>query len=197
MDPQFGFTQGPCNTKFAPLAALGLYYQRSGLLQPLHMIPSEPGRAAFSVADKLLQVLVSILAGCQYIWEVNASLRTELALAHAWGFERYLEQSSLATALNELNRTQLALCEQAVRTIWRTTSQAVGHDWRSFLCFDLDLSGLPCGKGAEQSQKGYFSGKKTPPDANWPEPAPSNMVRPSGQSCSPVLVPARPASSQA
>jgi len=35
-----------------------------------------------------------------------------------------------------------------------------------FLELDFDLSGLPCGKQAEKSVKGYFSGKKTSPDGN-------------------------------
>jgi len=50
--------------------------------------------------------------------------------------------------------------------IWRTISRARQHDWRAFLLLDFDLSGLPCSPRAEASQKGYFSGKKTYPDAN-------------------------------
>ena len=104
-----------------------------------------------------------MLAGCAYISEVNSRLRSEVELAHAWGFERYLEQSSLALALNQqLNRTHLGQLEQAVGAIWRRHSWALRHDWREFLSFDVDLSGLPCGKGAQWSQKGYISGKKTP-----------------------------------
>jgi hypothetical protein len=33
----------------------------------------------------------------------------------------------------------------------------MNHDWRGYLWLDYDLSGLPCGKQAEASQKGYFS----------------------------------------
>jgi hypothetical protein len=162
MNIEFGTTKGPCNTKFAPLAALGLYWRQSGTLQPLQNGLYVPERAAFSTADKLIQVLVSMLAGCEYICEVNSFLRTEFDLAQAWGFERYLEQSSLAIALNQLSRTQLEQIEQAVGVIWAANSRALQHDWRGFLRLDLDLSGLPCGKNAEMSEKGFFSGKKTP-----------------------------------
>jgi hypothetical protein len=46
-----------------------------------------------------------------------------------------------------------------VQAIWRKTSRSLEHDWRGLLRFDLDLSGLLCGKDAEGSEKGYFSGK--------------------------------------
>lgn len=167
MKLEFGLTDGPCNTKFAPLAVLGLYFRQSGLLDPLKTVAFGPDSTAFSIADKLLQVLVSMLAGCRYIYEVNSSLRTETSLAQAWGFERFLEQSSLALVLNQLSRTNLAQIEQAVRTIWAANSWTLRHDWRGFLWLEVDLSGLPCGKGAEGSEKGYFSGKKTPLAASW------------------------------
>lgn len=166
MDTEFGLTNGAFNTKYAPLAAFALRLQAHGTLQPLQMVRDESGNPDFSLADKLKQVLISILAGCKYICEVNSRLRSEADLARAWGFERYLEQSSLALALNWLSRTNLAELEQAVQVIWRQTSRSVDHDWRGLLRFDLDLSGLVYGKGAEESEKGYFSGKKTPMAAN-------------------------------
>lgn len=162
MEIEFGLTSGPFNTKYAPIAAFALRFQQQGILQPLAWVQSQTGKPDFSIADKLTQILVSMLAGCAYISEVNSRLRSEVELAHAWGFERYLEQSSLALALNQLNRTHLGQLEQAVGAIWRRHSWALRHDWRGFLSFDVDLSGLPCGKGAQWSQKGYISGKKTP-----------------------------------
>ena len=89
-----------------------------------------------------------------------------MLLARAWGFERYLEQSSLAAGLNQLSRMNLDQLAQVSRSSWCLHSRSLAHDWRGFLRLELDLSGLPCGKGAEESEKGYFSGKKTPPDAN-------------------------------
>ena len=166
MQTEFGLTNGPFNTKFAPLAALGQCFRQEGTLKPFEKVASETGQADFSPATKLIQVLSSLLAGCEYICEVNSCLRSEMLLARAWGFERYLEQSSLADGLNRLSRMNLTQLEQASHSIWRLHSRALTHDWRGFLRLELDLSGLPCGKGAEASEKGYFSGKKTPLDAN-------------------------------
>lgn len=163
---EFGLTHRTFNTKYAPLAALALHFRAQGTLAPLQMVQDGSGAPDFSLADKLIQVLISILAGCKYISEVNSRLRGETELARAWGFERYLEQSSLALALNRLSRMNLVELEQATQVIWRKTSRAVRHDWRGLLRFDLDLSGLVCGKEAEWSEKGYFSGKKMPMDAS-------------------------------
>ena len=166
MGIEFDLTTGPFNTKYAPLAALGWYFQARERLKPLKKVQDGAGNPEFSLADKLIQVLISILANCEYICEVNSRLRSERKLAQAWGFERYLEQSSLAIALNSLNRTKLSQLEQAVQVIWCENSRAIRHDWRGLLWFDLDLSGLVCGKEAEGSEKGYFSGKKTLLDVN-------------------------------
>jgi len=166
MGIEFGLTTGSFNTKYGPLAALGWQFQVRERLKPMEKVQDEAGNPEFSLADKLIQVLISIMANCEYICEVNSRLRSERLLAQAWGFDRYLEQSSLALALNRLSRTNLSQLGQAVQAIWSENSRALGHDWRGLLWLDLDLSGLLCGKEAEGSEKGYFSGKKMLLDAN-------------------------------
>lgn len=102
MNTEFGLTNGPFNTKFAPLAALGLCFRQDGTLKYFDQVTFETSQADFSPATKLIQVFSSMLAGCEYLCEVNGCLRSEMLLARAWGFERYLEQSSLASGLNQL-----------------------------------------------------------------------------------------------
>jgi len=167
MQPEIGLTDASFNTKFAPLAALGWQFLQDGTLQTFEKVTCEVGKPDILPSTKLIQVLCSMLAGCEYICEVNSSLQSETNLARAWGFERYLEQSSLASCLNQLSRMNLTQLEQVSQAIWCSHSRSLRHDWRGFLRVELDLSGLPCGKGAEESEKGYFSGKKTPQDANW------------------------------
>lgn len=53
---------------------------------------------------------------------------------------------------------------EAITQIERKYGETPKHDWRGFLWLDYDLSGLVCSQQAERSKKGYFSGKKTPPD---------------------------------
>jgi len=193
MDIALGLTNGPFNTKYAPLAALGLHFQQDSTLQSFEQVVCESGKPDFSPATKLIQVLSSMLAGCEYLCEVNSRLRSESLLGRAWGFERYLEQSSLALGLNQLSRTNLEQLERVSRSIWRLHSRSIAHDWRGFLYLELDLSGLPCGKGAEESERGYFSGKKRSRDASWRVSAPHNTEKPFGRNCILALAQVSPA----
>jgi len=115
----------------------------------------------YSPTSKLQQVFLSILAGCEYLSEVNCRLKSEHALAQVWQLERFADQSLLSRTLDGLTQMNIDQLRTAETTIWQQCSQAMNHDWRGYLLLDYDLSGLPSGKQAEGSTKGYFSGKKT------------------------------------
>jgi len=166
MGLQFGTTEELTNTQFAPVAALMAYYEAQKVLEPLQSVASAAQKGDFTLAEKLEQVVWSMLTGCEYIAVVNTKLRPERVLAQVKRNDHFAEQSTLANALNELTQMNLAQLETAVRQISHRCSRTRQHDWRGFLMLDFDLSGLPCGKQAEGSKKGYFSGKKTSPDGN-------------------------------
>jgi len=163
---QFDTTDELTNTQFAPVAALMAYYEAQKVLEPLQSVTSAAPKGDFTLAEKLEQVVWSMLTGCQYISVVNTKLRPERMLAQVKRTDHFAEQSTLAIALNELTQMNLAQLEASVRQISHRCSRTRQHDWRGFLMLDFDLSGLPCGKQAEGSKKGYFSGKKTSPDDN-------------------------------
>jgi len=58
----------------------------------------------FSAPDKLKQVLVSILCGCETFLEINSRLKHELALAQACGWCRFADQSNLSRAIDGLTQ---------------------------------------------------------------------------------------------
>lgn len=158
---QFGTTKELTNTQFAPMGALISYYEAQKVLEPVQSVTSRAQKGDFTLAEKLEQVVWSILIGCKYISEVNTKLRPERTLAQVKRIDHFAEQSTLAKALNELTQMNLEQLEASVRQISHRCSRMSQHDWRGFLVLDFDLSGLPCGKQAEGSKKGYFSGKKT------------------------------------
>jgi hypothetical protein len=168
MSIEFGLTEGPVNTQYAPLAALSAHYQQNQTLKPLREVQIPIKERDFRPSDKLMQVLLSILAGCETLSEVNVRLKSERDLAKVWQWERFADQSCLSRTLDALTLKQIDQLRAASTHIWRVHSLTLGHDWRGYMWLDFDLSGLPCGKQAEKSQKGYFSGKKTSPDASWP-----------------------------
>ena len=136
----------------------------------------------FSPTDKLIQSLVSILAGCETLSEVNSRLKSEVQLARVWHWKGFTDQSNLARTLDALTLKQIDQLRTAATGIWHAQSQTRGHDWRGYLWLDFDLSGLPCGKHAEASQKGYFAGKKTLQDASSHGSVPRGIAKPSGLS---------------
>jgi hypothetical protein len=163
---QFSTTDELTNTQFAPVAALMAYYEAQKVLEPLQSVTSATQKGDFTLAEKLEQVVWSILTGCRYISVVNTKLRPERMLAQVKRTDHFAEQSTLSIALNELTQMNLDQLATSVRQISHRCSRTGQHDWRGFLTLDFDLSGLPCGKQAEGSKKGYFSGKKTLPDDN-------------------------------
>ena len=166
MNIEFALTDGPFNTEFAPLAALSAHYQQNQVLAPLEKVALRMKTRDFSPVSKLKQVLVSILAGCETLTAYNSELDGEVDLAAIWGWERFADQSTLSRTLDALTLMNIEQLRTATTAIWRSMSQTRQHDWRGFLLLDFDLSGLPCSPRAEASQKGYFSGKKTSPDAS-------------------------------
>jgi hypothetical protein len=183
MTIEFGLTDELTNTQYAPLAALSVHYQQNLTLKPLAGVRVPVKTRDFSPHDKLVQILFSVLAGCETLSEVNVRLRPEVNLARLWQWDRFADQSCLSRTLDALTLKQVDQLRGATAHIWRSHSLTVQHDWRGYLWLDFDLSGLPCGKQAEESQKGYFSGKKTSPGASWHAPAPSGTVKPSGPIC--------------
>lgn len=161
MTIEFGLTSELTNTQYAPLGALLAHYQQNQVLAPLRQVAMTGRTVDFAPVDKLVQALVSILAGCSTLSEVQSRLKQEQGLARIGGWPRFADQSNLSRMLSMLTLMQIEQLQSACTQVWQSHSRAVAHDWRGYLLLDFDLSGMPCGKRAELSQKGYFSGKKT------------------------------------
>lgn len=164
---EIGFTDELTNTQYAPLAVLSACYQQQSTLKPLAQVQIPIRSRDFSPTSKLIQVCLSLMAGCETLSEVNAKLKMESRLAAIWGWNHFADQSNLSRTLEALTLMNIDQLRHSSTTIWQNHSRANQHDWRGFLWLDFDLSGLPCSPRAEASQKGYFSDKKTSPDANW------------------------------
>ena len=156
-----GTIKATINTHYAPLALLSAHYQQDQTLKPLEMVDVAMKTVRYPPTSKLQQVFLSILAGCEYLSEVNCRLKSEQALAQVWQLEHFADQSILSRTLDRLTQMNIDQLRAAETTVWQQHSQAMRHDWRGYLLLDYDLSGLPSGKQAEGSVKGYFSGKKT------------------------------------
>lgn len=161
MDIKIGFTDELTNTSYAPLAALFALYQHHFLFQSFETVQIPMRKRDFEPHEKLIQVLLSIMAGCNTLSEFNPKLKHEQVFAKILGKLRLSDQSSLSRTLDALTLKQIDELRASIGQIWRPFSRVMNRDWRKYLWLDFDLSGLPCGTQAEASQKGYFADKKT------------------------------------
>jgi hypothetical protein len=167
MNIELGLLNGNViNTQYAPLAMLSALYQQNKTLEPLKTVQLSMKSVRYTPLDKLQQTWLSILCGCEYLSEINTRLRPETTLAQVWGQSAFTDQSNVSRTLDRLTLMNIEQLRGGVTDIWRAHSLTLSHDWRGYLWLDFDLSGLPCGKQGEASTKGYFSGKKTSPDAS-------------------------------
>jgi hypothetical protein len=143
----------------APLAAVGAYVRSSHLLEPIHQhvhIPQKTVR--YRPTDKLVDALVTILAGAHSICEVNDRLRSDVALQRAFGRSGCAEQSVVQDTLDACTHDSVRQMRVAVESILSSCSRSSRHRFdRSLLVLELDFTGLICGHLREGARKGYFA----------------------------------------
>lgn len=111
-----------------------------------------------SPQDKVQDILLALLTGTQRLVELNTGLRQEAAVQRAAGRQRCAEQSVAQQTLDAASADNVTELQQVLSRLLRREGQVAHHPFRSeFLILDADLTGLPAGKCAEQSVKGYFS----------------------------------------
>ena len=100
-------------TSYAPLGVMGYCLSRSGFLSPVFADLKIPlKKVNHSVSEKLTDILVSILTGCRSVSQVNTRMRPDLALAKAWGRDRFGEQSTLTRTLDAFTDENIAQLRQ-------------------------------------------------------------------------------------
>jgi len=150
------------HTRYAPVAVIGYWLQRSHFLAPFWSELHWPVKVyQHTPIAKLETVLVSILVGNRAICQINTTLRPDLPLARAWGQEQFAEQSTVADLLNQATHTQVVQLQRGHAALLRQHSRALRHDFDAgWLLLDYDATGLLISKNAEGSEKGYFTGHR-------------------------------------
>jgi hypothetical protein len=177
----------PTETSFAPLGVLGYCLSRTGFFKPLWGDLQVPVKTVDHRPEaKLVDVVVSILAGCRAVAQINTRLRPDLALAYAWGRKRFAEQATVARTLDACGGEQVRQLRAGSEALFRRESFSLRHDLdAAWLCLDLDLTPLPISKQAESSTKGKL-GEKTAMAASWHGSMPHSITR----RCFPRSIPA-------
>jgi hypothetical protein len=158
-------------TSFAPLGVLGYCLTRSKFFDPVFSQLKLPIKTVdHQPREKLLDLLVSLLASCRSINQINTRIRPDLALAKAWDRERFAEQSTLTRTLNSFGKAEVEQLRVGNEALLRQEVGIFHHDFvKDWLWLDIDLTALPISKRAEGSTKGKIGGEKTDMVASWPE----------------------------
>ena len=177
--PRFSLAHLDSYTRFAPLVALGFFVREQDLFSPLFSRLKFPAHLhTVNPTAALLDLWVSILAGCRSVSQINTQIRPDRLLAQAWGRECFCEQSTIARVLDACQSEQVNQLRAGVQAVYHWIGQATRHPWElASLIVDIDLTGLPAGRQAEGSTKGYFSGKKGPVDGSYAGSQPPSMTR--------------------
>jgi hypothetical protein len=149
----------PLFSSHASLAALAAQLKARGIFdkvrQGVHIMQKT---VKDSPQDKLIDILMTLLCGAQSLVQINSLLRSDPALQQSIGRQRCCEQSVAQQTLDAATTENVEQMQQVLTTLFREHSQAASHSSRcGWLILDVDLTGMPCGKHAEKSLKGYFS----------------------------------------
>jgi hypothetical protein len=147
----------------ASLAALVAHLKARGIFDELRSgVQMAQRTVKDSPQDKLLDILLTLLCGAQSLVQLNTLLRADPALQRAAGRTRCAEQSVAQQTLDAATAATVEQMQQVLTTLLHRHSQVAHHSFRAeWLILDVDLTGMPAGKHAEQSVKGYFSSPRS------------------------------------
>ncbi len=142
-----------------PLVAIGIQVRRLHLLQPIfEKVQIAQKTVKFSPTEKLVDALITILAGARGLVEANKRVRPDRAVQHAFGRSGCAEQSVIQDTLDACTAENVTQMEEAIAQIYRQHGQGYRHPYdQEWQLLDIDITGRPCGPKAAFATPGYFS----------------------------------------
>jgi len=154
------------HSEHAPLAALAPVIEEKEIFSPIHRYIEIPQKTVdYRPTDKLVFVVLGILAGAETVYDINHTLRVDVPLLRAFGYDKCADQSVIQRTLCASIAKNVVQFEDALQQIWTQHNRCVA--WlknaaraQKIVTIDIDLSGMPASKNAEGSTKGYFPGRR-------------------------------------
>jgi len=146
-------------TPRATLVALGMKFSQLGVFRSI----AQHVRIAQKVVrhtplEKLMDALMTILAGAHGLVEANKRVRPDRALQRTFGRDDCAEQSVISETLNASTPENVGQMQQAMKEIYQQHSAGYRHAYgQSLQLLDIDMTGQPCGRKAAFATKGYFA----------------------------------------
>jgi hypothetical protein len=136
-------------TSHAILVAWGLYAQEIGLVENLMQVPISQRSREHTPQTKVLEFLVSVLAGCAYLQDISCGahpLDKDQVVAEAWGQPGWADYSGVSRTLQRcddatVSAIKAALADVSRPFIAREVQQVIESGCA--LIYDGDLTGRP------------------------------------------------------
>jgi hypothetical protein len=148
------FTESDCNieTSSVWLTAALQFADKIGLIQAFGGFKLKMKEINYTVSQKLLTIVASILSGCQYTSDINSKLAGETLSANILGMERFPDQSQINILLNRVDESNIEQLREIHQQLLMQNSQSVYTD--KSIVVDFDQSGLIAnGKTYELSKR--------------------------------------------
>jgi len=131
------------------LVPWGFFAQRIGLVEALEGVPIPQRRREYTPQTKLIEFLVSILAGCAYLQDISRAphpLDQDSAVAQAWGQEGWADYSGVSRTMKACSEKTVVAVKEALEVISRpfiAREVMLALLDRGVLVYDGDLTGRP------------------------------------------------------
>lgn len=155
------FSKSNCNehTVSAWLMAVLQFANKIEFFTPFKAFKLQMKEVKYSVYQKLITIIISIIMGCKYTKDINEVLATEKVAANMFDMERFPDQSQINILLTRMNEENVEQLAQIHHNLFMKNSYSLSCGDK--VVVDLDQTGLIAnGRTYEFAEKGYFPNKK-------------------------------------
>ena len=141
------------------LAGFIKFAQTIDALDLLEQVKVKMKKVNYTVHQKMITLLLSIIMGCKYTSDVNHKLVPDTVAANMFDMKRFPDQSQVNELIRRIDEKGIEQLASVHHQMFMQNAQCLSVP--GFVVVDIDQSGLiASGKTYEAAQKGYFSKKK-------------------------------------
>lgn len=141
------------------LVAFINFAQTIGALDLLDQVKVRMKEIDYTVHQKMITVLLSIVIGCKHTYEINDKLVPDTVAANIFNLDRFPDQSQINELIRRIDCEGIEQLKSVHHQMFMQNSQCLSAT--GSIVVDIDQSGIIAnGKSYEAAEKGYFSKKK-------------------------------------
>jgi len=141
------------------LAGFLKFAQSIEVFEILEQVKVKMKEVDYTVHQKIITLLLSIVIGCRYTSDINEKLVPDTVAANILNMFRFPDQSQINELIRRIDNKGIEQIKNVHHQLFMQNAQCLSST--GFVVVDIDQSGLIAnGKTYEFAQKGYFCKKK-------------------------------------